>query len=286
MLPVSTSSEKAREQFEWGREAAFHWNVAQAHQHLDASLKEDPSFVLACLHRAGSSRPNERGPYFARAEANRERVTQAEQRMVDAFRAFLIDDDFERAVVLLEGLAVEFPDDHHLRAYLGLRFYMNLNRYDEAVEQFQRVLHLNPRWPQAYNFLGHVALAKGDHAAADRAFRQYVELAPDQPQAYASLGDLHRSLGRHAEAAAWYQQVLERDADFFGGWTRPGWMRDVLASTYIEAGLFEEAERALLENIRLHPAIADNYDSLGRLYLRLGRHDHAAAQFAAARKLG
>jgi tetratricopeptide (TPR) repeat protein len=90
----------------------------------------------------------------------------------------------------------------------------------------------------------------------------------------------------HQHLAAWYQQVLERDADFFGGWTRPGWMRDVLASTYIEAGLFEEAERALVENIRLHPGIADNYGALGRLYLQLGRRDQAAEQFTAARKLG
>lgn len=285
MLPVTTTSEEARVQFELGREAAFHWNVAQAHRHLDAAIADDPAFVLAYLHRAGTSRPENRKPYFDRARAHLGRVTRAERRLFDAFRDFLIDQDYERAVDTLRDLGAEFPDDHHLRGYLGLRFYLNLQRYDEAVEQFEHALQLRPRWPQAYNFLGHVALAKEDHATADQAFRRYLELAPNQPQAYCSLGDLCRSLGRHAEAAAYYEQVLERDPDFFGGWIRPGWMRDVMAWTYAEARRWDQAERALRENIRLHPALASAHDSLGRLYLQLGRREDAAAQFEAALEL-
>jgi hypothetical protein len=37
MLPFTASSEAARERFELGRQADFHWNSEQAHVHLDAA---------------------------------------------------------------------------------------------------------------------------------------------------------------------------------------------------------------------------------------------------------
>jgi tetratricopeptide (TPR) repeat protein len=211
MLPVNTTSEEAREDFELGREAAFHRNGVQAHQHPDAAIAADSAFVLAYVHRAGTSRPDERRQDFARVATNLERVTRAERHMVDAFQ--------------------------------------------------------------------------GEHATAEQSFRHYLQLASDQPQAYRSLGELYRSLGRHAEAAAYYEQVLERDPDSFAGWIRPGWMRDVLAWTSVEAGFYDEAETVLRENIRLHSDVAHNHDSLGRLNLQLGRHDNGATQFAAALEL-
>lgn len=281
-LPVTTTSEEARKHFEAGRAAAFHWNVTQAHEHLDAAIADDSSFVLAYLHRAGSSPHSERQRYFEHADAHADRVSEDERRMIEAFRAFLLEEDYDRAVAIFRDLSEKYQSDPYLPGYLGLRYYMNLGRYDEAVEQFHRALERDSSFVQAHNFLGHVALAKEDYAAAEQAFRRYVRLSPDQPQAYRSLGTLYRHTGRYDEAAAYYEQVLERDPDFFGGWIRPGWMRDVLGSTYLEAERYDEAERVFRENVRRHPDDPNTYDSLGELYLSMGRYEEAAAQFEQA----
>jgi tetratricopeptide (TPR) repeat protein len=76
--------------------------------------------------------------------------------------------------------------------------------------------------------------------------------------------------------------VLKLDPDFWGGWMRAAWMRDILGHTYLSAGRFDEAERTFRENIRLHPEDPHTYDALGQLYLRMGRHDEAIAQFEQA----
>jgi len=151
MLPVATVSDEARIHFERGRHAAFHYQFEQAIRHLDAAIAADSAFVLAYLHRGGSSRRYERKRYFDLANANRDRVTEGEQRMIDAFFAFLWDGDIERAISIFHELSSKYKDDPYLPTYLGLRYYRNLNRYDEAKERFERALKRDSNFVQVYN---------------------------------------------------------------------------------------------------------------------------------------
>lgn len=217
VLPVTTTSEEAREHFFLGRDAAHHYQFAEAREHLDRALAADSTFVLALLHRMGSTPRTEgdvRRRYLERAEANRERVSESEQRMIDAFRAFLWDDDYERAIEILSGLSEEYPDDPYLPAYLGFRYYGNLGRYDEGAEQFRRALARDSNFVQAYNWLGRIALLQGDYAAAEEHFQRYLELAPTAPRPYNSLGVLRLRQGRHEEAARYFEQSFAVDPRF------------------------------------------------------------------------
>lgn len=228
MLPVTTTSEEARAQFELGRKAAHHYQFAEAREHLDAAIAADPSFVLAHLHRGGSAETlAELEDYLGRAAANRDRASQGEQRMIDAFQAFLLERDYDRAIEIFGALSEEYPDDPYLPSYLGLRYYRNLKRYDAAAEQFRRALERDPSFVQAYNWLGHIALDQGDYATAEETFRRYVSLAPDEPRPYHSLGVLYLRQGRYDEAAQQFEQSFARDRRFTAS-------RDDLVRTRIE----------------------------------------------------
>ena len=215
MLPVTAASEEAREHFELGRKAAHHYQFAEAREHLDAAIAADPSFVLALLHRGGSAAHlSELQEYLNRAGSNQDRASEGEQQMIDAFRAFLLEDDYDRAIEIFSKLSAEYPDDPYLPSYLGLRYYRNLKRYDEAAEQFRRALERDPSFVQAYNWLGYIAMDQGDHATAEETFKRYIRLAPDQPRPYNSLGVLYLRQGHYEEAAGQFEQAFARDPRF------------------------------------------------------------------------
>lgn len=214
-LPITTTSDEAREHFVRGRTAAHHYQFAKAIEHLDRAIAADPSFVLAHLHRAGSaSELPELKAHLEKAEANRAGVSEGEQLMIDAFRAFLLEKDYETAVRIFTRLTREYPADPYLRSYLGLRYYRNLRRYEEAAEQFRRALESDPSFSQAYNWLGYIAMDQGDHVEAEENFRRYLRLAPDEPRPHDSLGVLYLRQGRYEEAATLFEQALARDPRF------------------------------------------------------------------------
>lgn len=214
LLPVTTSSEVARRRFEAGRHAAFHYQPTQAKEHLDAAIADDPTFVLAYLHRGGMSLPSERGEYFRLARANRDRVTEDEGRMVDAFHAFLWDGDIDEAILILGELADRYEDDPYLPTYLGLRYLRNLGDLDRAKEQFERAVRRDPSFAQGHHWLGQVALERKDYEAAAAALLQYAQMAPDQPRPYDSLGLLYLSQGLLDGAEEQFRAALERDPGF------------------------------------------------------------------------
>jgi ketosteroid isomerase-like protein len=217
MLPVTTTSAEARAHFEQGRHSAFHYDYVRAREHLDAAIAADPAFVLAYLHRGGMSSPLERGPYFEAARAHAGLVSGGEQRMVDAFHAFLWEGNVEWAVAIFTGLAEEYPDDPYLPTYLGLRYYHNLTRYDEAREQFLRALQRDPTFAQAYKWLGYVALDQEDYAVAEAHFRRYVELAPGQGRPHEALGRFYLRTGQIERAAAQFERSFAVDPRFTHG---------------------------------------------------------------------
>lgn len=214
LLPVTTGSEAARQLFELGRHAAFHYQFAQARGLLDAALAEDPAFVLALLHRGGSSLPNERRRFFDLAEANRVNVTEDEGRLIDAFVAFLWDGRIADAVSTLSDLADRYPDDPYLPTYLGLRYFRNLGEFDEAHAQFRRALERDPGFSQAHLWLGQVDLARGRFESAEAEFLAYAELAPDQPRPRDCLGMLAMGRGQFDEAEVRFREALALDPQF------------------------------------------------------------------------
>lgn len=215
VLPVTTTSKEGRAHFELGRLDAFHYQDVQALEHLDAAIELDSAFVLAYLHRGGMSESRQVArPYFEQAVAHREVVTPGEQRLIDAFLAFLQNGEPERAVEIFQELADDFPDDPYLPTYLGLRYLRNLGQYDKAIEQFERALSRDSGFVQAFNWMGYAALAKEDYAAAEEAFKRYKEGAPDEPRPYNSLGDLYLRRGQYEEAAHFFEQALKRYPGF------------------------------------------------------------------------
>jgi len=70
--------------------------------------------------------------------------------------------------------------------------------YDKAVEQFQKTLELEPKFPLVHILLGNLALRKRDLATARQEFQHFLDLAPDHPLAAPvrqKVADIDKALG-------------------------------------------------------------------------------------------
>jgi tetratricopeptide (TPR) repeat protein len=215
VLPVTTESTDARREFDLGRIAAFHYRFDVARRHMDAAITADPGFALAYIYRGGSaSTAEDRARHFERALALRERVTEAEQQMIDAFHAFLMNGDDARAAEIFSELADAYPDDVIPPAHLGLRYFWALDRLEDAVTQFQRAIQRDPGFAPMYAWLGRALANMGRVSEAEAAFQDGVRRFPDDAHLHLALGEFQREHGAAANAVASIERALELDPDF------------------------------------------------------------------------
>lgn len=95
---------------------------------------------------------------------------------------------------------------------LGLAFYKT-SMYDEAAREFRRVLDLRPGNPEAYFYVGLVALRQGRWADAVDAFRHAAEKGGGQSAVLHNLAVAMEQMGRLAEADAAFAEASSRAPD-------------------------------------------------------------------------
>ncbi|HET6618008.1 MAG TPA: adenylate/guanylate cyclase domain-containing protein [Gemmatimonadota bacterium] len=138
-------------------------------------------------------------------------------------------------------------------AYWHARYLLYARRIEEAIEEGQRALGLDPEYVYGVAILGRAELLLGQHEAAIDSFRRCVELARSNTfRAYLAYG--LASAGRGAEA----REILERIRHGEG----PDYVRsELLAAVHGALGETDEAFR------ELERAYADR--SAGLIYLHL-----------------
>ncbi len=275
VLPITTSSEQAKEYFKEAREFAFHWETDPAIRLLKKAVALDSSFVLAYLHLTGLSHyAFQKRQYIKSAEENRSRVTEGEQKMIDVFRAAFIDAEYEKAVSILNELSDEYPDDPYLPGYAGIRCCWYLNRCDEAAKYFNDALNRDPDFVQAYHLLGETALNAENFDEAEKYFNKYLQSSPDHWNAHISMADLYLYTGREEEAEKEFARAMEIDPT--------GEARNVAALVDLEHDRMDEAEKFFKENVKIHPDDPEMYNSLGEYFMNSDRYDEAEQQFKKA----
>ena len=111
--------------------------------------------------------------------------------------------------------AIELQGDSPASAYshyLRGRLYDKQNMTVEAVQEFEKAVHLRPRFAQAYVELG-TARAKLFDRKALEAFEEAAELAPDDANARYLLGREYLRKGKAAEAVEHLREAARLKPD-------------------------------------------------------------------------
>jgi tetratricopeptide (TPR) repeat protein len=314
-IPLTTASEKARDEFLKGRWLLDNLRATDAHGYFQKAVAADPDFALAHLRVANTASSNQE--FFdslqiaVRMSIN---ASEGERLLISAFEAGVAGNP-ESQLSNLEALVALFPEDERAHTTLGNFFFFNQQDYERAVNVYRTAIKINPDFAPPYNQLGYALRFIGDYSAAEEVFRRYTELIPDQPNPYDSYAELLMKMGRFEESISGYERALEIEPTFVASYIGIGnnqifmsqfeQARSTFAkideiarsdaerrlactwitASYLHEGDFESAHDEIQRRYDIaaetndRSAMAGDLNVIGDIFLRAGRSAEAAEKY-------
>lgn len=165
------------------------------------------------------------------------------------------------------------------RHYRRANTYNNLERYDEAVEEYRLAVAADPNLADAYRNLANIYLSQDRLEEAIPMLARFIDLQQEASTpltaSLKTIGELLRQSERYDEAIDYDVRAIEAD---------PGDDSQVhlIGNLYDNAGHADKAIRIYQAAIEVMPDNAFMNRTLGRLYEREGRLEDALAQYRKA----
>jgi len=126
------------------------------------------------------------------------------------------NEQFSKALSLLEKLVADYPDDATLHRNLGLA-YAGLQQEEKALAEAAKAAQLDPQFvnstEEVQGFLlrerGQIALKSQNYTVAADAFEKWVQLDPKNAQAYYGLALAYGHQQKYTQALAAIDQALK-----------------------------------------------------------------------------
>jgi tetratricopeptide (TPR) repeat protein len=224
-VPVTTSSEEARKEFQQGRDLAERLLIQDSIQHFDKAIALDPNFALAELGRANASQTaKEFFDHLKKAVALSSKASEGERLLILATEAGA-NGEAVKQKEYLDKLIAAHPNDERAHFNLG-GYHFGQQDFAQAIEHYKKATELAPNYSPAYNILGYAYRQNGDYANAEQAFKRYIELIPNDPNPYDSYAELLLKMGKYEDSVAQYRKALSIDPNFVN--SRNGIAADLL----------------------------------------------------------
>lgn len=212
MLPVTTTSESAREQFMLGQRAMDMGEFFEANDYFKQAVAADPNFAFGYLQVANTANSlDEFRTNLKNAADHAESASEAERILIQiAQRGF--ENDVEGQLTLARRL-VEIQRSSP-RAWLELaNVQTSLGENVEARTSMTRATELAPQFAPAYmNLINSYLFAEPrDFAKAGEYAGTLGELVPQEPIAHDLQGDVYRAQGDLEAAREAYTRAAGLD---------------------------------------------------------------------------
>lgn len=124
------------------------------------------------------------------------------------------------------------------------RIKLKLNKNDEALDDFNKVISIDSLNADARYFRGMMALYGGDKAKAETDLNVIKNSQPDRVRTWAALGALYSMTGRDNEAIKYFEKLIEKEPspEYFAN----------LAGCYLAVENLTEASRVISEGLKLY----------------------------------
>jgi tetratricopeptide (TPR) repeat protein len=142
--------------------------------------------------------------------------------------------------------------------------------YKEAINNFNKVLELDPEYSNAYNFLAYTYAEMANYETAIKYFKRYASLSPGDANPFDSMGDLYFKSGDLDKALIKYKEAIEIKPGFFSGCS--------IAYIYALKENYSEAMKWLNDFIVSNPTPgkkAQGYLLKGFYHMLLGQYKQA-----------
>ena len=157
--------------------------------------------------------------------------------------------------------------------------YSNLERYDEAIEEYRQAIVADPNLAEAIRSLANTYYFLGRYGQAKPLYARFISLSTETTAALiaavTTMGELERKDGNFDDAIAYDLKAIELDPDNDS-------QVHIMANTYNNAGDTEKAISIYQAAIRALPGNGFYYRSLGRLLEQEGRLEEALQSYEQA----
>ncbi len=220
-IPITTSSEEARQLYLEGRDLVEKLRATDARALFQQAAAKDPGFALAQVGLADSAgTAKEFFDAVARAVSLADKASEPEKLLVCALDAGAKGEP-SRQKDCLTRLVAACPDDERAHNQMGA-YHFGRQEYAEAIAEYEKANALNPAFSQPYNQKGYAYRFLGEYAKAEQAFKKYIELIPNDPNPYDSYAELLMKMGRFDESIKSYEKALSVDPNFVASYVGIG----------------------------------------------------------------
>jgi tetratricopeptide (TPR) repeat protein/TolB-like protein len=141
-------------------------------------------------------------------------------------------------------------------------------QYENAVDQFQQAVQLDPTYDQAYFNLAEAYLNLNHPDKAEEAYHRYINARPQYWGGYNDLGGFYFAQAEYDKAQAMFEKAVNLKPDSYVTYSN-------LGGVLLYEGKEEEAIRALERSIAIRPSVLA-YRNLAVAYFVLRKYDKAA----------
>lgn len=212
-VPVTTSSETARDLYMQGRSLADDLHFVDANIAFAQAVKEDPAFAMGYAMLAQTSQTT--AEFFAAVGKAHEHAAGASEGEQLIIRAVVAGSENNQAAQqdALTKLVAMYPKDERTHMRLATFLYGQQD-FTGTIEHLKHANAINPNFAGAYNMLGYSNRSLENFDDAKVAFAKYVELLPDEANPYDSYAELLMEMGDYEESIVNYRKALDINQNF------------------------------------------------------------------------
>jgi tetratricopeptide (TPR) repeat protein len=158
---------------------------------------------------------------------------------------------------------LKVTDNNWLIYYNRGNAYKNLRNYKQAIEDFGKVIDINPGDANAYYNRGHAYADLGNHGQAIEDYSRAIEIKPGFAEAYINRANAYKGLGNYNQAIKDYDRAIE---------IKPGFAEAYInrANAYNSLGNYRQAIEDCSRAIEIKPHYAEAYYDKAVVYLNQG----------------
>lgn len=178
---------------------------------------------------------------------------------------------------ILKSFSEAEPQNIEIYGYLG-QLYYSQKKFDQAIEQFKRILDLEPKNADVMYLLGSLYVEVNENSKAIDVLKQSIAIDPEHDGSLNTLGYVYAELNQNLdEAASLVERALKIDPENGAYLDSLGWVYFKKGNYKRALEVFKDAD-ALLKD----PVI---YEHMGDVYQKLSENDEALKYWELSLKL-
>jgi tetratricopeptide (TPR) repeat protein len=212
-VPITTHSKEALKNFIKGRELSENLQGQESLQYFQIAIEMDPNFAMARYYFA-LAQPSAKEFFceLKKAVALVDKVSEGERLWILGSEAGINALPLKQRD-LFKQLCKAYPADERAQGLLGNHYFL-FQMYQEAINQYNKAIKINPQYSQMYNQLGYCYRQLDQYDKAEIALKKYIELIPNDPNPYDSYAELLMKKGEFESSISSYKEALDLNPNF------------------------------------------------------------------------